>query len=165
MLAEAALPLPATTVCNFDPSAGSVIWSRQGSLPPATTRLYVPLAIVVAVPVPTWHLAVIVAPAIAFPVAAVPLTVKSAGVPDVDEEPPPPPHATSMQELSTTARRFILICSFLIFQSAANWHHAHTTRDLLQLGSWPKIIYHSGNIRYLKLNNHEPKEAAYLSPS
>lgn len=41
------------TECNFEPSAGLVICSTQGSRPSVTGRVYVPSAFVVVVPVPT----------------------------------------------------------------------------------------------------------------
>ena len=97
MLAIAVVPVPETSVCSLVPSNGLVICKTQGSCPSAIVKVKVPLASVVAVPVPTLHLPLTVAPAMAKPVAAVPVTesVVDVGVLGGVDEPPPPPQAVS----------------------------------------------------------------------
>jgi len=74
-----------------------------------TVKVNVPLASVVAVPVPTLHLPVTVAPEMAKPVAVVPVTVRlfDMGASGAAASPPPPPHAISVSEVRIVARSLI----------------------------------------------------------
>jgi hypothetical protein len=92
MFAVAVAPEPTATECSGAPP-GAVTRKTQGQVPPATLTVYVPSAWVMPLALPAAHLTSIVPPAIAAPVAAVPLTLNVMGAGLSDE--PLPPHAAS----------------------------------------------------------------------
>jgi hypothetical protein len=92
MLAVTDDPPEATIECST--VVPLVTRSTQGSTPPLTPALNVPLVDVVALPVPVAHFTSTAPPAMAAPVAAVPTTVRTAGAGGGgDADPPSPPQA------------------------------------------------------------------------
>src|SRR5687767_14106749 len=96
---------PAADATDTSEPEGPAACSMQGPCAPGTPTWNLPPASVVPVPLPCRHLTSTAALAIGAPIAAVPVTVISGGVPPLPP-PPPPPQAERNRASTQGTRKF-----------------------------------------------------------